>query len=270
MVSDARHDLSASRQVHGKAVVVATRERATARPGDIIVNARSARWRSLCKRADCVPLLFADPPTGAVAAAHAGWRGTGRRCPRGGGAAAMTATFGSRARRISFVALGPSIGACCYEVGRDVREAFGRAGFSARTDSIGGFQSEPKPLPPTRRWQGLRAHAPSGSLVLRWLDARCAISCEAAGVPPDQIFSADLCTASHPRRLLFLSARRHAGGAHGGRDQVPAAPSIAVFASRSACLLASRRTCSNVTRPISRASSRALACSGCSPGCFTL
>ena len=76
--------------------------------------------------ADCIPLLFADPEARVIGAAHAGWRGT-----VGGVAnnvvARMTAS-GARPERIR-VALGPSIGPCCFEVGPEVvaqfRETFG-------------------------------------------------------------------------------------------------------------------------------------------------
>ncbi|MFH0903199.1 MAG: peptidoglycan editing factor PgeF [Pseudomonadota bacterium] len=75
--------------------------------------------------ADCIPLLFVDPVTRVVAAAHAGWRGTAA-----GVAAkaieAMRSRFGCRPGDIR-VALGPSIGPCCFEVGQEVVEVFRRA-----------------------------------------------------------------------------------------------------------------------------------------------
>ena len=137
------------------------------------------------------------------------------------------------------------------------------------TTSIAGFQSNRSVCPTNPPMPNLRSdRRPDHWFFDGWRSVRDQL--EAAGVPPDHTFSAELCTASHPQCLVFLSTRRHADGPHGSRDQVPAAPSIAALASRSACLLASRRTCSNDTRPISRASSRAFAWSGCSPGCFTL
>ena len=77
--------------------------------------------------ADCTPILLWDPVTGAVGAAHAGWRGTAS-----GIAAktveAMGACFGSRPEDIR-AAIGPNIGACHFETGADVPrallEAFG-------------------------------------------------------------------------------------------------------------------------------------------------
>jgi YfiH family protein len=84
--------------------------------------------------ADCVPILLCDPRTGAVAAAHAGWRGT----VAGVAAATVRALgdhFGAAPADLR-VAMGPSIGPCCFEVGDEVAAqfdgAFVRAGASKR------------------------------------------------------------------------------------------------------------------------------------------
>ena len=71
--------------------------------------------------ADCTPILFYDPVTGGVGAAHAGWRGTAA------GIAAktvekMVSAFGSRPEDIR-AAIGPNIGPCCFETDRDVPDA---------------------------------------------------------------------------------------------------------------------------------------------------
>ena len=71
--------------------------------------------------ADCTPILFYDPVTGGVGAAHAGWRGTAA------GIAAktvekMASAFGSRPEDIR-AAIGPNIGPCCFETDRDVPDA---------------------------------------------------------------------------------------------------------------------------------------------------
>lgn len=70
--------------------------------------------------ADCVPVLLADVETGAIGLAHAGWRGTVANI----GAktlAAMVEAFGTKPENV-LVAIGPSIGACCYEVDDFVRD----------------------------------------------------------------------------------------------------------------------------------------------------
>lgn len=77
--------------------------------------------------ADCTPILFHDPVTGAVGAAHAGWRGTASAI----GAKtveAMCREFGANPQDIR-AAIGPNIGMCCFETDADVpnamMEAFG-------------------------------------------------------------------------------------------------------------------------------------------------
>ena len=77
--------------------------------------------------ADCTPLLFHDPVTGAVGAAHAGWRGTAKAI----GARvveAMQTHYGAKPENIR-AAIGPNVGICHFETDGDVpdamREAFG-------------------------------------------------------------------------------------------------------------------------------------------------
>lgn len=80
------------------------------------------------RTADCYPILLADTRNQAVAAIHAGWRGTAGRIvietlER------MKIEFATEPGDIS-AAIGPGIGACCYEVGEDVSSRFG---FAVRT-----------------------------------------------------------------------------------------------------------------------------------------
>lgn len=79
--------------------------------------------------ADCTPILLHDPVTGAVGAAHAGWRGTALDIA-GKTVAAMVAAFGCRPENIRG-AIGPNIGPCCFETDADVplalEETFGEA-----------------------------------------------------------------------------------------------------------------------------------------------
>lgn len=71
--------------------------------------------------ADCTPLLFHDPVTGAVGAAHAGWRGTVSAIgPKT--VAAMIENFGCKAEDIH-AAIGPNIGFCHFETDADVPDA---------------------------------------------------------------------------------------------------------------------------------------------------
>jgi YfiH family protein len=187
------------RQVHGKAVVLPSANSRIS-PGDIIVTNNPLLGLSV-QSADCVPLLFVDPTTMAVCAAHAGWRGLAAGVPAAA-VQALKKNFGSRGADL-FVALGPSIGACCYEVGRDVRDAFA-AGFSDADLEL-WFSDEPKRLATNPPMPNLKAvRRPDHWFFDSWRSVRDQL--EAAGVPAGHIFSADLCTASHP--YVFCSYRR--------------------------------------------------------------
>jgi YfiH family protein len=144
------------------------------------------------KAADCVPILLADRRFRGVAAVHAGWRGT---------AQAIVTHAVERLREryqvepASIVAaIGPSIGACCYEVGPEVR-----AGFE--TMGVGGAALE--------RWFTPGA----GDRLQLDLWRANQDQLQDAGVPADSIHVAGLCTACHVSR--FFSYRRE--GTRAGR-----------------------------------------------------
>lgn len=71
--------------------------------------------------ADCTPILLHDPVTGAVGAAHAGWRGTVAKIAAKT-VQAMVDAYGCRPENIQ-AAIGPNIGPCCFETDRDVPDA---------------------------------------------------------------------------------------------------------------------------------------------------
>ena len=71
--------------------------------------------------ADCTPILLHDPVTGAVGAVHAGWRGTVADIA-GKTVQAMQDAYGCKPEDIR-AAIGPNIGACCFETDRDVPDA---------------------------------------------------------------------------------------------------------------------------------------------------
>ena len=71
--------------------------------------------------ADCTPILLHDPVTGAVGAAHAGWRGTVQSIAAKA-VEAMVKTFGCDPKNIR-AAIGPNIGMCHFETDADVPEA---------------------------------------------------------------------------------------------------------------------------------------------------
>ena len=74
------------------------------------------------RTADCLPILLLDPEHRAVAAIHAGWRGTVQGIALRA-LETMRAQFGTEPASVH-VAMGPAIQACCYEVGPEVAERF--------------------------------------------------------------------------------------------------------------------------------------------------
>jgi YfiH family protein len=78
------------------------------------------------RTADCLPILLADPVNRAVAAIHAGWRGVvSEIAPKA--IEAMRRQFGTKPSDL-VIAIGPGIGACCFEVGPEVAVQFGLSG----------------------------------------------------------------------------------------------------------------------------------------------
>lgn len=110
------------RQVHGCAV--ATPPWTEPPDADASVTGQPGTLLAI-ETADCLPVLIVDPIRRRVAAAHAGWRGTAARVTQSAVRAVLDA--GSDAADL-LVALGPSIGPCCYEVGPEVEGAFGPSG----------------------------------------------------------------------------------------------------------------------------------------------
>ncbi|HEY6873624.1 MAG TPA: peptidoglycan editing factor PgeF [Geobacteraceae bacterium] len=76
--------------------------------------------------ADCAPILLLDPVTKAVAALHAGWKGTAGKIARKG-VETLVSLFGASPADI-LAAVGPAIGRCCYEVDAPVKDAFSKQG----------------------------------------------------------------------------------------------------------------------------------------------
>ena len=77
--------------------------------------------------ADCLPILYYDPVRQVVGAAHAGWRGTAADIA-GAVVRKMEEVYGSQPQDI-LAAIGPGIGACCFETHEDVPNAM-MAAFS--------------------------------------------------------------------------------------------------------------------------------------------
>jgi hypothetical protein len=110
------------KQVHSNLVLRVVSPDGFLGEGDALVTNRPGVAISI-RTADCYPILLADIRTSAVAAIHAGWRGTaGRIVDRTLGK--MAAEFGTDPGDV-IAAIGPGIGVCCYEVGEEVARQFG-------------------------------------------------------------------------------------------------------------------------------------------------
>ena len=108
------------RQVHGARVLEGEGDRAALEreEADALVG-RGEGLAVAVRVADCVPILLGDPETRCVAAVHAGWRGVEARIL----AASVTSVASDRSDGARLVAaIGPCIGACCFEVGEEVAE----------------------------------------------------------------------------------------------------------------------------------------------------
>ena len=160
--------------------------------------------------ADCVPILLVDPKKRAVAAIHAGWRGTLARIAAKT-IGKMQMHFATNPRDL-LAAIGPSIGPCCYEVGTEVATQF-LSQFADAPTYFDEFRTgdEPNPI----QWLNMMppGHQPPPKGVL--LDLRKANRSQllAAGLRPQNIYVSDLCTACRPD--LLFSYRKQ--GAHSGR-----------------------------------------------------
>ncbi|HET9553168.1 MAG TPA: peptidoglycan editing factor PgeF [Anaeromyxobacteraceae bacterium] len=168
------------RQVHGARVVEAAGPSAPVEEADAVVSGRPGVAACVAV-ADCVPVLLADPVTGAVAAVHAGWRGT-VVLAAAEGARALARTAGAPLGRL-VTAIGPSIGPCCYEVSEELAARF-EAAFGQGVVVRGG---------------------PGGPRLDLWTANARALA--AAGV--ERVDRLDRCTACDAAR--FFSHRRDAG-----------------------------------------------------------
>jgi len=123
-------DYSRVRQIHSNIVAVAEGETVDPEAADAIVTADSGRWIGI-RTADCVPLLLADRNGRAVAAVHAGWRGTVANMA-GAAVQRLKEKYGCRPEDLA-AAIGPCIAKCCFKVGPEVGQQF-RALFGEETD----------------------------------------------------------------------------------------------------------------------------------------
>lgn len=182
-------------QVHGNAVHVvreheigagrAAHEEAIAQTDGLLTDRPNVFLASFY--ADCVPLLFHAPKAGVVGVAHAGWRGTvayiGVRMVE-----KMKEKWNIAPEEVH-AAIGPSIGACCYEV-NDVVANRVRDAVQEQADRV------------------LLPASEAGKYMLN-LQETNRILLASAGILPEHIEVSHLCTSC--RTDLFYSHRKENG-----------------------------------------------------------
>jgi YfiH family protein len=161
-------NLATVKQIHSAICVPAEGRCGVLGQGDALLEDRPGSVIAI-RTADCIPILLADERRRAVAAVHAGWRGTVARIAIAA-VDEMRRKFGTDPKDIH-AAIGPGIGQCCYEVGPEVAAQFGEQGRAHIS------------LPGANRAQLL-----------------------AAGVTPEKIYASNLCTMCLPEE--FHSFRR--------------------------------------------------------------
>lgn len=131
-----------------------------------------ARVALVIRTADCLPIVLWDPVKRAAGLLHAGWRGLWKHLPlRMLGF--LHQCYQSRPEDL-WVGIGPAIRPCCYEVGQEFAERFGRF-----------------------------ARVQHGRLVCDLIGAATA-QLRAGGVRSSRILDAGQCTACHPARWYSL------------------------------------------------------------------
>lgn len=173
-LADIPDNLTTAKQIHSSTCLFAGGRKGNLGEGDALLDNAPGSLVAI-KTADCVPILLVDERRRAVAAVHAGWRGTVDRI---GPAAveAMRDRFGSGPGDLH-AAIGPAIGKCCYEVGPEVSRHFGE---TSRTH-IDLVEANRRQL----------------------LDA---------GLAPERIYSSDLCTKCLPEQFHSYRRDKEAAG----------------------------------------------------------
>jgi YfiH family protein len=168
------HNLATLKQVHSETCVPATGRSGMLGQGDALLEDTPGSVVAV-KTADFIPILLVDERRRAVAAVHAGWRGTVSQIARRA-VEAMWERFGSEPADLH-AAIGPGIGKCCYDVGPEVAAQFGEPG---------------------------RAHIDLAAENRRQLAG--------AGVTPARIYASNLCTMCRPEEFHSFRRDKEAAG----------------------------------------------------------
>lgn len=176
-------------QVHEDLIIVKTNKKPSFPTADAIITDQKNIALAI-KTADCVPIFLYDPKNHIIAAVHAGWRGTALKIAKKA-LLKMEHFFKTDFNDVAAF-IGPAIGACCYEVGKEVYEHMHFIGKS-RQDYFGRLKNGNFMMD----LKGINAHI-----------------IEQEGVPFENIEVSDLCTKC--RADLFHSHRRD--GIKAGRN----------------------------------------------------
>ncbi|MGA2270180.1 MAG: peptidoglycan editing factor PgeF [Bryobacteraceae bacterium] len=166
--------LATLRQIHSATCVPAAGRCGVLGTGDALLENTPGSVVAV-KTADCLPILLIDERHRAVAAVHAGRRGTVARIAQRA-VEAMRERFGALPAELH-AAIGPGIGKCCYEVGAEVAGQFGQQG---------------------------RAHVDLAEANRRQLVD--------AGVTPERIYASNLCTMCRPEEFHSFRRDQEAAG----------------------------------------------------------
>lgn len=191
-------------QTHDDVVVVVT-DRGMTREDLEGVDALVTRLPDFAigvRTADCVPVLLYDPVCRAVAAVHAGWKGTVKKiAPKA--VSVMASEFGTSPSSLLAV-IGPSIAPVSFQVGQEVADRFLEAGFPASVImDMGPRCAASAPLAPATAAPALTPMQ-GGLHVDLWAANRWLL--EEAGLAQERILVAGIDT--YARNDLFFSARR--------------------------------------------------------------
>jgi YfiH family protein len=167
-------NLAMLKQIHSAACVSAAGRPGLLGEGDALLENTPGAVVAV-KTADCIPILLVDERRRAVAAVHAGWRGTVARIAARA-VEAMGARFGTAAGDLH-AAIGPGIGECCYQVGPEVAAHFGGQG---------------------------RGHIDLAAENRRQL--------EEVGVTPGRVYASNLCTMCRPGEFHSFRRDKEAAG----------------------------------------------------------
>jgi len=165
------------RQIHSTRCLYANGVSGCLGEGDALLDNTPNTFLGV-KTADCIPILLADERNRAVAAVHAGWRGTVGEIAQHA-VTAMRQMFSTDPGDLH-AAIGPGIGRCCFEVGPEVAAQF-------------------KATPPGI----VQEHGAKFKVDLAAVNRLQLVE---SGIPAQHIYVADLCTFCHPEE--FHSYRR--------------------------------------------------------------